>query len=329
MHPTLRAILEAVSASRPLSPEQAGSLLDSLPDSETRAPLPQLFSLAGLACAQGGSKPFTCGIINAKSGRCAENCAFCAQSGYHKTGSPVYALIPREKLLERAALLADAGVTYMGIVTSGTGPTQRDFAAICEAAAYITERVGIRLCASLGVLHPEQATALKQAGFTSYHHNLETSAGYYPRVCSTHEHSIRVDTVRVALAAGLRVCSGGIFGLGESWQDRLELALELAALNVHSIPVNFLTPIPGTPLENASGLRAVEALAVIALFRLLHPSRDIVICGGRSRTLAEWQHCLFLAGANGLMVGDYLTTRGGALDADLSMLRELGVMRHV
>lgn len=325
MHTALLAALEAASTARPLLPEQAESLLALLPEGETGSPLPPLFALAGLAAGQGGSKPFTCGIINAKSGRCAENCSFCAQSGYHKTDSPVYALISREKLLERAAALAAAGVDYMGVVTSGSGPTKRDFAAICGAAEYITKRIDIKLCASLGVLRPEEAIALKQAGFTSYHHNLETSAGYYAQVCTTHEHSLRVDTVRVALAAGLRVCSGGIFGLGESWRDRLELALNLAELGVHSIPVNFLTPIPGTPLENAPGLRPAEALAVISLFRLLHPSRDIVICGGRSRTLAEWQNCLFMAGANGLMVGDYLTTKGGALDKDLSMLRELGM----
>ena len=302
------------------SASQAGS--GELP----AAGLPALLSVAGLAAAAGGAAPFTCGIINAKSGRCAENCAFCAQSGYHTTDAPVHALLPLEKLLERAETLAAAGVTYMGIVTSGTGPTGRDFAAICEAAAHISRRVDIKLCASLGILRAEEARALKEAGFTSYHHNLETSAGYYSRICTTHDHAVRVETVKTARAAGLRVCSGGIFGLGESWEDRLDLAETLADLDVHSIPVNFLTPIPGTPLENAAGLSPAEALAVVALFRLLQPRRDIVICGGRTRTLGEWENSLFLAGANGLMVGDYLTTRGNALDRDMAMLRELGVV---
>ena len=321
MHPSLRPIFAAITDGRPLSRSLAEELIPLL-----AGPLPPVLALAGMAATAGGSAPFTCGIINAKSGRCAENCAFCAQSGHHKTNTPVYGLIPREQLLQRALELAGAGVTYMGIVTSGTGPTGRDFEVILEAAAYIRGRVDIKLCASLGILEPEQARALKEAGFTSYHHNLETSAGYYSRICTTHDHAVRVNTVQVARAAGLRVCSGGIFGLGESWQDRLDLAETLAALDVHSIPINFLTPISGTPLEAAEGLRPAEALAVVALFRLLHPARDIVICGGRTRTLGEWENSLFLAGANGLMVGDYLTTRGSALERDMAMLRELGVL---
>lgn len=304
----------------PLFPEISSGYLG------TSTRLPAIMAAAGVALAAGRSTPFTCGIINAKSGRCGENCTFCAQSAHHKTDTPVYALLPREKLLERALVLSKAGVTYMGIVTSGTGPTEKDFEAICQAAEHITQRVDIKLCASLGMLQQEQARALTEAGFTSYHHNLETSANYYGSICTTHEYSLRVCTVETARAAGLRVCSGGIFGLGESWEDRLALAAHLKDLDVHSIPINFLTPIPGTPLENAPVLRPAEALSIIALFRLLHPGRDIVVCGGRSKTLGQWENSTFLAGANGLMVGDYLTTKGSALERDMTMLRELGVM---
>lgn len=270
-------------------------------------------------------KPFTCGIINAKSGRCPEDCAFCAQSARYDTGVSAYPLKSGVELFRRAEALAAAGVDYMGIVISGATPTGPDLERICRTAAEVTARLPIRLCASLGLLSKDQAAALKEAGFTSYHHNLETGRSYYPRVCTSHSYTLRLETVKTALAAGFRVCSGGIFGLGEPWADRLELARTLADLGVHSIPINFLTPIKGTPLEGAAGLGPAEALAVIALFRALNKDKDIVVCGGRSRTLGREERSLFAAGANGLMVGDYLTTKGGPLERDMEMLKELGL----
>lgn len=320
MHHLITSSLAAAAAGRALPANEAEELLALLPGGFLG-----LLASAGAASAAGRSSPFTCGIINAKSGRCGEDCAFCAQSRYHDTGTAVYPLISEEKLLERAEFLARSGVAYMGIVTSGVGPGERDFERICRTAEKISRQVGIRLCASLGVLEEEQATALRQAGFTSYHHNLESSRRYYSQICTTHGYDRRLETVRRAKEAGLRVCSGGIFGLGESWSHRLELAETLCALDVDSIPINFLTPIAGTALEHAAGLEAREALAVVAIFRLMHPHRDIVVCGGRGRTLGDWENSLFFAGANGLMVGDYLTAKGSPFEKDLRMLHLLGV----
>ena len=323
MRHIMNSLLAAASAGRSLSPEEAATLAGLLP-----GVLPDLLAAAGAARLAGGSSPFTCGIINAKSGRCGENCAFCAQSRYHNTAATVHPLVSSEKLLNRAENLAKAGVSYMGVVTSGGAPSGRDFERICRAAERISRTVGIRLCASLGLLTDEQALALKQAGFTSYHHNLESGRSHFSRVCTTHSYDQRVETVKKARSAGLRTCSGGIFGLGESWSDRLELALALRELEVDSIPVNFLNPIPGTPLEHAPGLDAREALAVIALFRLVHPGRDIVVCGGRARALGQWENSVFFAGANGLMVGDYLTVAGSPFARDMAMLQTLGLISH-
>ncbi len=319
---------EIIPAAPPsLSAQEAARLLADLPSG-----LLPLLSAAGASAASsalaGKARPFTCGIINAKSGRCAENCAFCAQSAHHDTGSPVYPLVGEDSLYEHAARLAEAGVDYMGIVTSGTGPTASDFASILKAAERIRSGLDIKLCASLGVLRPGQAESLRDAGFTSYHHNLETAQSYYGNICTTHAWEVRRETVARAGAAGLRTCSGGIFGLGEGWEHRLELAGTLRDLDVDSVPVNFLTPIPGTPLEHAKGLSAREALAVVALLRLMLPGRDIVVCGGRGRTLGMWENSVFFAGANGLMVGDYLTTRNSPLERDMDMLRVLGLGRR-
>lgn len=271
------------------------------------------------------NKPFTCGIINAKSGRCSENCSFCAQSAHHDTNAPVYPLVEREKLFARACDLSASGVDYMGIVMSGAAPSERDFERLCEDALHILQRVDIRLCASLGVLSGSQAKMLKQAGFSSYHHNLEVAPSYYSQVCPSHVFESRVQTVRHAQQAGLRVCSGGIFGVGENWHQRLELSTVLQDLQVDSIPVNFLTPVKGTPLEHQPLLPAWEGLALIALLRLMHPKSDIVICGGRKGTLQRWETGVFSAGANGLMVGDYLTTQGSGFEADRELLQTLGV----
>lgn len=320
MHPTIRSLLSPVSQGSALSPEQARRLASLLPEH-----LPDVLALGRLSASAAGAEPFLCGIINAKSGRCAENCAFCTQSAHHTTDSPVYPLVARDALVARAVELAGAGARYMGIVVSGTAPSGKDFERLCEEAQSIRAASGIRLCASLGLLHGDQAHALKQAGFSSYHHNLETARSYYPAVCGTHDQEKREDTVRLAKTAGLRVCSGGIFGMGESPDQRLELAWALADLDVDSIPVNFLNPIRGTPLQDMSTLPPGEALGIVALLRLMHPARDIVICGGRSATLGGWENMLFSAGANGLMIGNYLTTKGSPYESDLSMLAVLGI----
>jgi biotin synthase len=285
--------------------------------------LPSLIAATGLIA---GPERFTCGIINAKSGRCTEDCAFCAQSLYHKTNAPVYPLLAEEKLLGRASELAERGVTRMGIVVSGAGPSQEDFEHICAAARLIREEVNIELCASLGLLTLDKARQLKEAGFGSYHHNLETAHSFYPSICSTHDYQLRCDTVLRAREAGLRVCSGGIFGLGESWIQRIELAQTLKELHVDSIPVNFLMPVPGTGMESACPPDAAEGLGILALLRLMHPQRDIVVCGGRASTLGAWDRLGMFFCANGMMVGDYLTEKGSPLERDLALDHDLTVL---
>jgi biotin synthase len=288
-----------------------------------------MMAQARLAASEGASRPFTCGITNAKSGRCRENCRFCAQSVHHSTDAPVYPLLPTDELLRHAERIAAAGADYCGFVMSGTAPTPEEFDRLCEAAVLVTARVPVKLCASLGLLGAEEAVRLKQAGFTSYHHNIETAPSFYSEVCPSHVFAERAQTVRNAKAAGLRVCCGGLFGLGETWEHRLELSRTLEALDVDSIPVNFLSAIPGTPLERQPVLPPEEALAIVAALRLLHPARDIVVCGGRGRALGRFETLLFPAGANGLMIGDYLTTSGGAMESDKEMLRVLGVKGKV
>lgn len=311
----------AALAGRPLSRAEAEALVPCLPG--------HLREILGAASAVSGKTTFfSCGIINAKSGRCSEDCSFCAQSSYHKTNAPVYALVGEEKLYAHASRLAEAGVMRMGIVTSGAGPSGRDMESLCQAATRIVASVDIQLCASLGALDSSQARILQQAGVSSYHHNLETGRSFYPEVCTTHSYERRVATVSNAKAAGLRVCSGGLFGLGENWKQRFELFETLRELEVDSIPVNFLMAVPGTRLEKASGLSTAQALGLTALLRLMHPERDIVLCGGRGKTLGEWDRVAALAGANGIMVGDYLTTRGNPFERDIRMLRERKELCH-
>lgn len=324
MHSLLASIAGRItsgSAEPLLSPAEA-LILAELPPADTL----DLLTVAGLARAV--YKPattFTCGIINAKSGRCPENCAFCAQSAHYQTDTPIYPLVATATLRARAEELAAAGVDRFGIVTSGTTLSDADLDALCESASSILRTVTIKLCASLGLLTPERAIRLRQAGFTSYHHNLETAASHFDKICTTHAYENDLETVRVARAAGFRVCSCGIFGLGESWAQRIELAATLDALGVDSLPLNFLNPIPGTPLEKAELLTPEAALRVVALYRLLHPTRDVLICGGREKTLGNWHSWVFSAGANGIMTGNYLTTQGCDFSADNALLHTLGL----
>lgn len=300
--------------------------------------LPAAFTMDMLAAARRvttafkAEDTFTCGIVNGKSGRCSEDCAFCAQSRYHDTGVAVYPLLETGALVNRALELADAGADRYGIVTSGNTVNEQELDRLCEAAQQITARTGLKLCASLGQLTPERATRLRQAGFSSYHHNLETAESYFPQICTTHAYADDIATVRHALDAGFRVCSGGILGLGESPAQRVELAMTLRGLDVHSIPVNFLNPIAGTRLADRASqlsqrpLLPMEALRALALFRLIMPRKDILVAGGRERTLGQYQSWIFMAGANGMMIGNYLTTTGRNTDDDMTMLRDLGLV---
>lgn len=266
-----------------------------------------------------------CGIVNAKSGRCAENCAFCAQSAHHRTDVAVYGLKTADEMVAAARASACDKADRFGIVTSGTCVSDpKEFEEIVEAVRRIRAEGGILPCASLGIL-PEQSLArLKAAGMTRYHHNLETSRSFFPNICSTHDYDDDVQTVAAARRVGLEVCSGGIFGLGETPAQRVEMAMTLRELGVDSVPLNFLVPVPGTPLENRPPLPPLETLLTVALYRFLLPRATIKVCAGRDRNLGDLASWIFFAGANGMMVGNYLTTAGRSVELDLAMLRALG-----
>ena len=230
-----------------------------------------------------------------------------------------------ETLLRKAAEAAAHGTRRFGIVVSGTMLGEADVEPLCRAVERIVRETGMSVCGSLGILTKERAVCYREAGITRYHHNLETAESYFPNICTTHAYAEDVQSLRVAREAGLEVCSGGIIGLGESLEQRVELACTLAELDVDSIPLNFLNAIAGTRLEHMPRLAPEEALRAIALFRVMNPDKDLLIAGGRGHVLGAWQSWLYAAGANGMMIGDYLTTSGAAFEADLSMMRTLGV----
>ena len=271
------------------------------------------------------NKVVICSIINAKSGFCREDCAFCAQSAHHITRIKIYPLLSEEELVNSAVHMYKAGATKYSMVTSGYMLTDKEIETISSAAATIKSKTGLTVCASLGMLTEPMARKLRKGGITVYHHNLETARSYFDHVCTTHDYDEDVQTIKFARSAGLKVCSGGILGLGETWEQRLELAFTLKELDVDGIPINFLNPIPGTRMEKRPLLAPIEALKSIALFRFIHPEKEIIICGGRELTLRDYQSWIFMAGANGLIIGNYLTTQGRNIKMDIDMIKEMGL----
>lgn len=272
-----------------------------------------------------GKEVELCAIINARSGLCSEDCRFCAQSSRYQTGVEVYPLIGPEKALEKARRMEAAGVKRFSLVTSGRGIGEKDFVRVLEIYRVLRAETGLELCASLGIIDEDKARRLREVGVTTYHHNLETGRSFFPQICTTHTFEERVATIRAARAAGLNVCSGGIIGLGESMEHRLEMVFELRELKVRSVPVNILNPIPGTPLAGQKPLSREEILKTLALFRLVMPEGVFRLCGGREPGLGERQGEALALAANGLMVGNYLTTRGQEINQDLEMIAAAGL----
>jgi biotin synthase len=273
-----------------------------------------------------GSRVSFCVIINAKSGLCSEDCAFCSQSARAKSQVDHYPLLSREELVAAAQQAAAAGASRFSLVTAGRGvASPRDQSAILEAVAAIKASVPIRVCASLGIVDRGFLMELKAAGLYRFHHNLEAAASFFPRICTSHSFAERVATIEAAQAAGLTVCAGGIFGLGETLAQRWEMAQTLKTLGVDAIPLNFLHPLAGTPLAQRPLLDPLTALKIVCAFRLTFPERSLIICGGRQVTLRSLAPLLFAAGADALMTGDYLTTRGRLPDDDRQMLADLGL----
>jgi biotin synthase len=273
-----------------------------------------------------GRRVSFCVIVNAKSGLCSEDCAFCSQSARATSQVPHYALLPKEEMVAAAQQAAAAGASRFSLVTAGRGmASPRDQKAVLAAVAAIKEAVDIRVCASLGIVDRGFLRELKAAGLYRFHHNLETAASFFPSICTTHSFAERLATIEAAQEAGLSVCAGGIFGLGETLVQRWELAQTLKTLAVDAIPLNFLHPLAGTPLAARPLLAPLEALKIVAAFRLTFPERSLIICGGRQVTLRSLSPLLFAAGADSLMTGDYLTTRGRMPEEDRQMLADLGL----
>lgn len=270
-----------------------------------------------------GSKVSLCSIINAKSGRCSEDCAFCSQSAHYRTDAPVYPLVDEKEVVSAARQARDEGASHFSLVTSGRGLSGDDLERVAEMISAIKDRAGIRVCASLGILGKEELTFLKDAGLVRYHHNLESCKEFFPRVVQSHSFEERAAVVRAAREAGLEICSGGIMGLGESEADRLSLARSLAEMQVDSVPLNILIPLAGTPLADISPLSVNKVLRTIALFRLILPTVPIRLAAGRESVLADFLSTAFLAGADGMMIGGYLTRGGRPASQDLKFIEDV------
>lgn len=266
-----------------------------------------------------------CAIANVRSGNCSENCSFCAQSGHYQTAAPVHDYIPEQALSQQAARARAWGASDFGVVSKGWGVrSEKERQQLGRYFQAMAEHSDIGRCASLGVLDEETARELKGMGLENYHHNLETAESFFHEVCTTHTYQENIDTIVHARAAGLRVCAGGILGMGESLDQRIELADTLRRLGVESVPLNFLSPQAGTPFGGRQPMAPLEILHNIAVFRFLLPRAEIRIAGGR-QFLRDLQAMIFMAGASGVMIGDYLTTPGRSVDDDLQMLRDLGI----
>ncbi len=267
-----------------------------------------------------------CTVMNAKSGACSEDCHFCAQSTHFRTIAPTYDLLAANKIVEAAKAAQQNGTRRFCIGTSGRSlenPTELRI--VEDALGRMHSELGLWACATLGSVSGETVSILKSAGLDRLHHNLETSRNHFPKIVSTHAYDERVSTVRMAKDAGISVCSGGIFGVGESNEDRVSLFSLLRELDVDSIPINFLVPIAGTPLsENDPALGANEALRIISVSRLFFPQKEVRICGGRIHALKNRHPEIFYNGADGVMIGNYLTRSGRSPDLDIQMIREEG-----
>ncbi len=272
-----------------------------------------------------------CSIVNVKSGNCSENCSFCAQSAHHPgKESPIYELKPTEEIIAQAKAAEAAGAKRFCLVSQGRGPKYNspksgEFERILETVRQIVSETGIKPCCALGEVTAEQAQALKEAGVTRYNHNLETSENFFPEIVTTHSWRDRVETIKTLKAAGIQACTGGIMGLGESWEDRVDLALALRELDVESVPLNLLNPRTGTPLGENAKLDPYEALKAIALFRLILPQQILRYAGGREAVLGELQSLGLKAGINAMLIGHYLTTLGQPPEQDHAMLEALGL----
>jgi biotin synthase len=308
-----------------ITKEEALQLVQIQPSAFSLQPFFDLFSAANrIRETLRGDSIDLCSIVNAKSGACPEDCSYCAQSSKSKTDIPVYPLVKKDVVINKAKEAKDAGVRRFCIVTSGRkiGKTE-----LKEIASMIEDmrNIGLLPCATLGLMGSEELSFLKQSGLERYHHNLETSERFFPEICRTHTYDDKLKTIDAAKSAGLSICSGGIFGMGETWQDRIDMAFAVKELNVDSVPINFLIPVKGTSMEQKDFLHPFEALKIISLYRFILPEKEIRVCGGRMQILGEFNSMVFMAGADALLTGNYLTTTGRTFKDDLRLIKQYGL----
>jgi len=318
----LREAAEALLDRRELIDRPLAERLAALPDDD----LPELIQLAHrVRLAWMGPAVEVESIISAKTGGCPEDCTFCSQSARYSTEVEREPMLPARQLVELARQTRELGGTEFCIVVAVRGPNEKMMRDVVEAAHAIRESVDIEVAASLGLLREGQAERLAAAGIHRYNHNLEAGPRFFPQICTTHSFEDRVATCRMVVDAGMELCSGGIFGMGETWQDRLDLAFTLRDLGAREIPCNFLNPRPGTPLAASDLMRPLEALRCVAVYRCVIPDSVLRYAGGREVVLRDLQAYGMLAGANGLIVGNYLTTLGRSAEVDIAMLADLGM----
>jgi biotin synthase len=274
-----------------------------------------------------GNKIHLCSIVNIKAGGCSEDCRFCAQSASYETSSPRHGLLEREEVLTAAKEAKANGVTALGLVAAWRGLEEGPaLDQLCERLAELKQGGQARPDASLGIIKNQKvADRLRESGLECYNHNLETSRRFFPQICTTHTYQERVQTIKHLKQAGIKICSGGILGMGEARADRCELAFALKELGAHIVPMNFLNPIVGTPFGHREPLAPLEILKSIACFRFILPKQEITVAGGRTVNLRDLQSLIFMAGASGLMVGNYLTTPNQPVEKDLQMIKDLGL----
>ncbi len=274
-----------------------------------------------------GNKIHLCSIVNAKAGACSENCSFCAQSSHYQTGSPKYGFIEPEPVSEAADEANKNNVTAVGLVAAWKGLNEGPMLdEVCDRIRELKAGGKTRPDASLGIIKKQEvANRLKEAGLECYGHNLESSRRFFPKTCTTHSYDDRLETIGYLKKAGIKICSGGIIGMGETREDRCDLAFSLKEIGANVVPINILNPIKGTPFENNTPLPPLEILKTIACFRFILPRQEIMIAGGRTVNLRDMQSMIFTAGASALMVGNYLTTLNQPVEKDLQMLKDLGL----
>jgi biotin synthase len=274
-----------------------------------------------------GNRVHLCSIVNAKAGGCSENCKFCAQSAFWQTSAPLYGFVDPEPVRQAAEEARRNGVTALGLVAAWKGLSEGPMLEeVCDRIRELKQSGTVRPDASLGIIKsPRVAERLREAGLECYNHNLETSRRFFPNICTTHTYEDRLETIQHLKRAGIRICSGGIIGMGETRQDRCDLAFALKEIGADFVPINILNPIPGTPLQHQPPLSVLEILKTIACFRFILPRQEIMVAGGRTVNLRDAQSLIFMAGASALMVGNYLTTLNQPVEKDLQMIRDLGL----